>query len=149
VCAQIQQPLARALVLLRRRGGVRVSAMAQLQGRELDWSQPALLLDHGKGRQDRRVDRSAEAVASVHACLQQRPSEVPGAMVFWHQKRPSRPLSVQAIPKTLPREAHAAGLPASGHRLRPTCASDLLDQGAALVSLREGRGPASLSSSER
>jgi site-specific recombinase XerD len=139
----------RALFLVRLRGGLRVSEVAQLKVCDLDGSQQALLVKQGKGRQDRRVSLSADAVASVHACLQQRPSDVPGELVFWNQKRPSRPLSVKAIQKKIQRYANAAGLTASCHSLRHTCASDLLEQGAEIVSIREWLGHASISSSER
>jgi len=147
--AQIQHPMDRALFLLMLRGGLRVSEVAQLKVRNLDWSQQALLIEQGKGRKDRRVYRATDAVASLHACLQQRPSDVPGDMVFWNQKRPSRPLSVKAIQQKIQRYAKAAGITASCHSLRHTFASNLLEQGAELVSIRELLGHASISSSER
>jgi site-specific recombinase XerD len=92
---------------------------------------------------------SADAVASLHACLQQRPSGVPGEIVFWNRKGPSRPLSVKAIQKKIQRYAKAAGITASCHRLRHTFASNLLVQGAEIVSIRELLGHASISSRER
>ena len=147
--AQIQHPMDRALFLLMLRGGLRVSEVAQLKVRDLDWSQQALLIAQGKGRKDRRVYLSADAVASLHACLQQRPRHVPGELVFWNQKRPSRPLSVKAIQKKIQRYAKAAGITASCHSLRHTFASNLLEQGAELMSIRELLGHASMSSSER
>jgi site-specific recombinase XerD len=65
------------------------------------------------------------------------PSGVPGDVVFWNQKRPSRPLSAKAIQKKMARDANAAGIVASCHRLRQTCASNVLEQGAEIVSMRE------------
>jgi site-specific recombinase XerD len=147
--AQIHHPMDRALFLLMLRSGLRVSEVAQLKVRDLDWSQQALLIEQGKGRKDRRVYLSADAVASLHVCLQQRPSDVPGDLVFWNQKRPSRPLSVKAIQKKIQRYATAAGITASCHSLRHTFASNLLEQGAEIVSIRELLGHASISSSER
>jgi site-specific recombinase XerD len=147
--AQIQHPMDRALFLLMLRGGLRVSEVAQLKVCDLDWSQQALLVKQGKGRKDRRVYLSADAVASLHACLQHRPSDVPGDRVFWNHKRPSRPLSVKAIQKKIQRYARAAGITASCHSLRHTFASNLLEQGAEIVSIRELLGHASMSSSER
>jgi site-specific recombinase XerD len=147
--AQIHHPMDRALFLLMLRGGLRVSEVAELKMRDLDWSQQALLVEQGKGRKERRVYLSADAVASLHACLQQRPSDVPSDMVFWNQKRPSHPLSVKAIQKKIQRYAKAAGITASCHSLRHTFASNLLEQGAELVSIRELLGHASISSSER
>jgi integrase/recombinase XerD len=149
LCAQIHPPMDRALLLLMLRGGLRVSEVAPLKVRDLDWSQQALLVEPGKGRKDRWVYLSADAVASLHACLQQRPREVSGDMVVWNQKRPSHPLSVKAIQQKIPRYANAAGITASCHSLRHTCASNLLEQGADLVSMRELLGHASIASSER
>jgi site-specific recombinase XerD len=103
LCAQIHPPMDRALLLLMLRGGLRVSEVAPLKVRDLDWSQQALLVEPGKGRKDRWVSLSADAVASLHACLQQRPREVSGDMVVWNQKRPSHPLSVKAIHQKIPR----------------------------------------------
>jgi site-specific recombinase XerD len=92
---------------------------------------------------------STDAVASLRACLQQRPRGVPAEAVFWNQKRPHHPLSGKAIQKKMERYAKAAGVKASCHRLRHTFASDLLEQGAELVSIRELLGHASITSSER
>jgi site-specific recombinase XerD len=131
------------------RSGLRVSEVAQLKVRDLDWSQQALLIEQGKGRKDRRVYLSADAAASMHVCLQHRPGDVPGDLVFWNQKRPNRPLSVKAIQKKIQRYANAAGITASCHSLHHTFASNLLEQGAEIVSIRELLGHASISSSER
>jgi site-specific recombinase XerD len=84
----------------------------------------------------------------MHVCLQQRPSDVPGDLVFRNQKRPNRPLSVKAIQKKIQRYAKAAGITASCHSLRQTFASNLLEQGAEIVSIREVLGHASMSSIE-
>ena len=92
---------------------------------------------------------SADAVASLRECVQRRPSGVPGDAVFWNQKRPSRPLSVKAIQKKMARYAKAAGVVASCHSLHRTFASNLLEQGAEIVSIRELLGHASIATSER
>jgi site-specific recombinase XerD len=147
--AQIQPPMDKALFLLMLRCGLRVSAVAQLTLKAIDWSQQVVLVEQGKGRKDRRVYLSADAVASLRACLKQRPSGVPGDAVFWNQKRPSRTLAVKALQKKMARYAKAAGIVASCHRLRHTFASNLLEQGAEIVSIRELLGHASITSSER
>jgi site-specific recombinase XerD len=74
---------------------------------------------------------------------------VPEEAVFWNQKRPTRTLSVKAIQKKMARYAKAAGIVASCHTLRHTFASNLLEQGAEIVSIRELLGHASITSSER
>jgi site-specific recombinase XerD len=85
---------------------------------------------------------SADAIASLHECLKRRPATVPGDYVFWNQKRPTRVLSVKAIQKKMARYAKATGMTASCHRLRHTFASNLLEQGAEIVSIRELLGHA-------
>jgi len=147
--AQIQHPMDTALFLLMWRCGLRVSEVAQLKLKDIDWSQQAALVEQGKGRKDRRVYLSADAVAHLRECLKQRPSEVPGDAVFWNQKRPSRALSVKARQKNMARYAKAAGIVASCHRVRQTFASNVLEQGAEIVSIRELLGHASITSSER
>jgi site-specific recombinase XerD len=147
--AHIRGAMDRALCLLRLRCGLRGSAVAQLKVRDIDWTQQALRIAQGKGRKDRRVYVSADAVASLRECVPRRPSGVPGDAVFWNQKRPSRPLSVKAIQKKMARYARAAGIVASCHSLRHTFASNLREQGAEIVSIRELLGHASISASER
>jgi len=147
--AQIQHPLDKALFLLMLRCGLRVSEVAQLKMRDIDWSQQALRIEQGKGRKDRHVYLSADAVVSLQACLKQRPGVVPDNLVFWNQKRPHRPLSVKAIQKKMERYTQAAGITGSCHSLRHTFASNLLEQGAEIVSIRELLGHASITSSER
>jgi site-specific recombinase XerD len=147
--ARIQHPMDRALFLLMLRCGLRVSEVAHLKVRDIDWTQHTLLIEQGKGRKDRQVYLSADALASLQECLKRRPASVPGDMVFWNQKRPGHTLSIKAIQKKMARYAAAAGIVASCHRLRHTFASNLLEQGAEIVSIRELLGHASIASSER
>lgn len=147
--APIQHPVDKALFLLMLRGGLRVSEVAKLKLEDIDWTQQALRIEQGKGRKDRRVYLSPDAVANLRACLQLRPGTVPGGYVFWNQKRRDRSLSVKAIQKKMERYAKATGVAASCHRLRHTFASNLLEQGAEIVSIRELLGHASITSSER
>jgi site-specific recombinase XerD len=147
--ARIQQPMDRALFLLMLRCGLRVAEVAHLKVRDIDWTQQTLRIEQGKGRKDRSVYLSADALASLQECLQRRPARVPGDVVFWNQKRSGRTLSVKAIQKKMARYATAAGISASCHRLRHTFATNLLEQGAEVVSIRELLGHASITSSER
>jgi site-specific recombinase XerD len=147
--AQIHYPMDRTLFLLMLRCGLRVSEVAKLKVRDIDWAQQALRIDQGKGRHDRYVYLSADAMASLRECLQRRPGRVPGDAVFWNRKRPTRPLSVKAIQKKMARYATAAGVVASCHQLRHTFASNLLEQGAEMVSIQELLGHTSITSSER
>jgi site-specific recombinase XerD len=147
--AQIDHPMDRALFLVMLRCGLRVSEAAQLKLAQLDWEQHALHIVQGKGRKDRRVYLSPDAVASLHHCLEQHPGERAHGYVFWNRKRQGRPLTVKAIQKKIERYAKAVGLPASCHSLRHTFASNLLEYGAQVVTIRDFLGHSQIASSER
>ena len=69
--------------------------------------------------------------------------------MFWNQKRPQCALSSKGIQKKMERYAKAAGIKASCHSLRHTFASNLLEEGAEVISIKELLGHASIESSER
>jgi len=146
--AQIKNRVDRALFLLMLRCGLRVSEVAHLKVNDIDWEQKALLVEQGKGRKDRWVYLSADALESLHEGLQLRPAVVPGDYFFCNQKR-RRPLSVKAIQKKMEHYAQAAQIEASCHSRRHTFASNLLEEGAAIVSIKEFLGHESITASER
>src|SRR5256886_13502200 len=135
--AQIAHPMDHALFLVMLRCGLRVSEVAQLKLAQIDWEQPALHIVQGKGRKDRRVYMSPDAVASVQQCLAQHPGVQAQGYVFWNRKRARQPLSVKAIQKQMERYTKAAGLTSSCHSLRHTFASNLLEHGAEGVAIRD------------
>jgi len=147
--AHITHPMDHALALLMLRCGLRVSEVARLRLRDIDWSQQSIRIDQGKGRKDRIVYLSADALAGLRACLAIRPTAVPDEFVFWNQKRTHRALSAKGIQKKIERYAKAAGIKASCHSLRHTFASNLLEAGAEVISIKELLGHASIQSSER
>jgi site-specific recombinase XerD len=147
--AQITHPMDHALGLLMLRCGLRVSEVARLRLEEIDWAQQSLRIDQGKGRKDRLVYLSPDALAALRTCLAARPTVVPEGLVFWNQKRPHRALSSKGIQKKMERYARAAGIKASCHSLRHTFASNLLEAGAEVISIKELLGHASIKSSER
>jgi site-specific recombinase XerD len=147
--AQITDPMDQALFRVMLRCGLRVSEVVQLKLMHIDWDQGALWIEQGKGQKDRRVFLSADAAASLKACLTVRPRGVPNEAVFWNRKRPQAPLSIKAIQKKTERYAKAAGIRATCHQLRHTFASNLLEHGAEIVSIKELLGHAAVSSSER
>jgi site-specific recombinase XerD len=147
--AQVDHPMDRALFLVMLRCGLRVSEVAQLKLEQIDWEQQALRVVQGKGRKDRRVYMSPDAVASVQQCLAQHPGARAQGYVFWNRKRTAQPLSVKAIQKKMERYAKAAGITASCHSLRHTFASNLLEHGAEVVAIRDFLGHSQIASSER
>src|SRR6266581_8306821 len=147
--AQIAHPMDRALFLVMLRCGLRVSEVAQLKLEQIDWEQQALHIIQGKGRKDRRVYMSPDLVTSLHDCLAQHPGDPAQGSVFWNRKRVQQPLSIKAIQKKMERYAKAAGVTASCHSLRHTFASNLLEHGAEVVTIRDFLGHSQISSSER
>ncbi len=147
--AEISNEMDRALFLLMLRCGLRVSEAARLKVSDVDWEQGALIVRQGKGRKDRRVYLSPDATAGLKECLPLRPIKVPGNYLFWNQKRAGQPLSIKAIQKKMERYAKTASVTASCHSLRHTFASNLLEEGAEIVSIKEFLGHSSVTSSER
>jgi integrase len=131
------------------RCGLRVAEVVQLKVEQIDWEQQALHIVQGKGRKDRRVYLSPDALTSLRACVAIRPPGVPETYVFWNRKRPTVRLSIKAIQKKMARYAKAAGITASCHSLRHTFASNLLEYGAEIVTIQEFLGHASVTSSAR
>ncbi len=146
---QIDNPLDHALCLLMLRCGLRVSEVAKLKLGDIDWEQKSALIEQGKGRKDRVVYLSPDVIASLKTCLEQRPATVPGDLLFWNQKRKHCALSAKGIQKKVERYAKAAGIKASCHSLRHTFASNLLEEGAEVISIKELLGHSSIESSER
>ena len=124
--------------------GLRVSEVARLRLEAMDWAQRSLRIEQGKGRKDRLVSLSTAARAALRACLTARPAVVPEGLVFWNQKRPHRARSAKGIQKKMERYAKAAGIQASCHSLRHTFASNLLEAGAEVISIKELLGHASI-----
>ena len=147
--AHITHPMDKALFVVMLRGGLRVSEVVKLKLEHIDWEQRSLRIEQSKGGKDRLVYLSADAMATLQVCLAMRPKGVPGSAVFWNRKRPRAALSVPAVQKKMQRYAQAAGMAVSCHSLRHTFASNLLEHGAELVSVKELLGHATLSTSER
>ena len=116
--AHIAPPRDRALFLVMRRCGLRVSQAARLTLEPIDGEPQALQIEPGKGRKARRGYLSPGAIASLRQCPAQHPGERAPGSVLWNRKRPARPLSVKALSKKRERYAKAAGVTASCHRLR-------------------------------
>lgn len=127
--AAVENLMDRALFLLMLRGGLRVSEVVRLKVGDIDWGQKALLVEQGKGRKDRWVYLSADALSSLHECLRGRPPAAPGDYFFRNQKRKKNPLTVKAAQKKMERYARSAGIKASCHSLRHTFASNLPEEG--------------------
>ncbi len=99
--------------------------------------------------QSRRVYLSADTLEGLRECLTIRPASIPGEHFFWNQKRKKQPLSIKAIQKKMERYARAGQVAASCHSLRHTFASNLLEEGAEVTSIKEFLRHESITASER
>jgi site-specific recombinase XerD len=147
--AAISNEVDKTLFLLMLRCGLRVAEVAALKLSDIDWTERALIIRQGKGRKDRRVYLSNDILSSLEQLFSQRPRTIPEDVVFWNQKRLSQPLSIKAIQKKMERYAKSAGIKASCHSLRHTFASNLLEEGAEVIYIKEFLGHNSIASSER
>ncbi len=147
--APITNEVDKTLFLLMLRCGLRVAEVAALKLSDIDWTERALIIRQGKGRKDRRVYLSNDILSSLEQLFSQRPRTIPEDVVFWNQKRLSQPLSIKAIQKKMERYAKSAGIKASCHSLRHTFASNLLEEGAEVIYIKEFLGHNSITSSER
>jgi site-specific recombinase XerD len=146
---QIKNLMDHTLFLLMLRCGLRVSEVARLKVSDIDWEQKSLFIEQGKGRKDRIVYLSQDAFGSLKECFKRRPASMAEDYFFWNQKRKREPLRVKAIQKKMERYAKAAGVAASCHSLRHTFASNLLEEGAEVVSIKALLGHESIVSSQR
>ena len=147
--APITNEVDKTLFLLMLRCGLRVAEVAALKLSDIDWTERALIIRQGKGRKDRRVYLSSDILSSLEQLFSQRPRTIPEDVVFWNQKRLSQPLSIKAIQKKMERYAKSAGIKACCHSLRHTFASNLLEEGAEVIYIKEFLGHNSIASSER
>ncbi|MBI1744547.1 tyrosine-type recombinase/integrase [Candidatus Acetothermia bacterium] len=136
----------RAIFTLMLRAGLRVREVARLELEDVDLRAGTVLVRQGKGRRDRQVYLSADALELLRQCLAQRPSwKTP--CLFWNEKRKRRGLFSQAIQKAMERYCAKAGITGSCHRFRHSFATQLLQNGAQLTTVRECLGHRSIMSS--
>ena len=138
--AAITNEVDKMLFLLMLRCGLRVAEVAALRLSDIDWTERALIVRQGKGRKDRRVYLSNDILSSLEQLLNLRPRAVPEDALFWNQKRIYQSLSIKAIQKKMERYAKSAGIKVSCHSLRHTFASNLLEEGAEVVYIKEFLG---------
>ncbi len=154
--AEVQRLLAvvsskrdRALVVLMLRAGLRVSEAVSLDMGAI-WlpvaaQVPARLRVLGKGRKERIVYLSPAATAILVDWLVMRP-DCETSMVFVNEHR--RPLSVAGVEWLLKRYGKEVGIDLTPHRLRHTCARQLLESRMPIESLASLLGHAQISTTQ-
>lgn len=125
-------------------GGLRVSELCNLRRADIDFSAGTVRV-LGKGRKERVIPVGETAMDALAAHLDGRPADT---LVFRSPR--GLPLYSCFVGNLMKRYLTLAGLPTdlSPHKLRHSCATHLLDNGADLRVVQEQLGHASLSSTQ-
>jgi site-specific recombinase XerD len=140
----------RAMFMLMLRCGLRVVEVAGLSLGDIDLRRRRLLIHDGKGRKDRVVYISDDALLALDDYLSVRP-ESTTAKVFLVEKGSYRnqPLSVRGIQKRIEYYAQKTGLRISCHSLRHTMATQMLNADAELVTIQDLLGHRWITTTQR
>jgi site-specific recombinase XerD len=134
--------LVRAVFYLLWQGGMRVGEVEELRLEDLDSGQKRLSVRDGKGRKARTVYLTETAIHALQEYLAVR-GEGSGDHVFLFR---NAPLSKNIIRDRLKRAGGNVGVQVFPHRLRHTCATQLLNAGCRVTSIQRFLGHKELSS---
>lgn len=140
----------RAMFMLMLRCGLRVEEVANLTLAALDLRRLQLIVYEGKGRKDRIVYLSRDALDALVDYLRVRPSSRV-RKVFLVEKgvHKGKGISVRGIQKRMEYYAKKAGLKVSCHQLRHTMATQLLNADADLVTIQDLLGHSRIKTTQR
>jgi integrase len=123
-------------------GGMRVSEVEELRLEDLDFAQKRLSVRNGKGKQDRTVYLTETTIHALQAFLAVR-GEGSGDHVFLYR---NAPLKRDLIRNQLKIVGEQVGVKVYPHRLRHTCATQLLNAGCRVTSIQRFLGHKDLAS---
>jgi site-specific recombinase XerD len=140
----------RAVFMLMLRCGLRVAEVAGLSLGDIDLRRRRLVICDGKGRKDRIVYLSDDALLALDDYLAVRRASTT-QKVFLVEKGTYRdePLSVRAIQKRMEYYAKKTGLKLSCHHLRHTMATQMLNADAELVTIQDLLGHRWITTTQR
>jgi site-specific recombinase XerD len=134
--------LVRAAFYLLWQGGMRLGEVEELRLEDLDLEQKRLSVRDGKGRKDRTVYLAGTAIRALQEYLVVR-GEGSGDHVFLYRNAPLRKDIIRA---NLQYAGERVGVKVYPHRLRHTCATQLLNAGCRVTSIQRFLGHKKLSS---
>jgi integrase len=134
--------LMRAAFFLLWHGGLRLGEVEELRLEDLDWGQKRLSVRDGKGRKDRTVYLTETALCALREYLAVR-GEGSGDHVFLYR---NAPLKKDLIRARLKDAGERVGVKVYPHRLRHTCATQLLNAGCKVTSIQRFLGHKDLGS---
>jgi len=143
--------LVRAIFYLLWQGGLRISEAEELRMEDLDLAHKRISVRDGKGRKDRTVYLAPTAVSALQEYLLMRGEAAPsvsqaegsGDHVFLFR---NAPLRKDFIRGRLSAIGEKVGVKVYPHRLRHTCATQLLNAGCRITSIQRFLGHKELSS---
>ncbi|MBK6645472.1 MAG: tyrosine-type recombinase/integrase [Anaerolineales bacterium] len=134
--------LVRAAFYLLWQGGLRLGEVEELRLEDLDFSQKRLSVRDGKGKKDRTIYLTETAIHALQEYLKVR-GEGSGDHVFLYR---NAPLKKDLIRAQLKYAGERVGVKVFPHRLRHTCATQLLNAGCRITSIQRFLGHKELSS---
>jgi site-specific recombinase XerD len=140
----------KAMFMLMLRCGLRVEEVANLSLAALDLNRMQVFVYEGKGRKDRLVYLSGDALEALVNYLRVRPpSRVRKVFLVEKGTCKGAAISVRGIQKRMEYYAKRSGLKVSCHQLRHTMATQLLNADADLVTIQDLLGHARIKTTER
>ncbi len=140
----------RAMFMLMLRCGLRVAEVAGLSLGEIDLRRRRLLICDGKGRKDRIVYLSDDALLALDDYLAgRRASTTQKAFLVEKGTYRDGPLSIRAIQKRMEYYAKKTQLKVSCHHLRHTMATQMLNADAELVTIQDLLGHRWITTTQR
>ncbi|MBI3942398.1 MAG: tyrosine-type recombinase/integrase [Chloroflexi bacterium] len=140
--AQRDALLDRAAFYLMWQGGLRLGEVEELRLEDLDLAGGKLMVRQGKGLKDRTVYLTETVIRAVHAYLNVR-GMGPDDHVFLYR---NQPVKKDLLHCRIKYAGERVGVQVSPHRLRHTCATQLLNAGCRVTSIQKVLGHRRLNS---
>ena len=147
---QIKNPRDRAMFMLMLRCGLRVAEVAALTIDAIDQNRRKILVQSGKGRKDRVVYLSSDALRTLTDYLKVRPaSSSRHVLLAGKGNYRGKPISVRGIQKRIEYYRSKIGISASCHHLRHTMATQMLNADADLATIQDLLGHSKITTTQR
>lgn len=148
--AQIKTPRDRAMFMLMLRCGLRVAEVAALTIDAIDQKRRKIFVQSGKGRKDRVVYLSSDALQALTDYLKVRPaSSSRHVLLAGKGNHRGKPISVRGIQKRIEYYRSKIGMAASCHHLRHTMATQMLNADADLATIQDLLGHSKITTTQR
>ena len=125
--------------------GLRCAEVAALQIGDIDFDERVMVV-RGKGGHQRPLPITEETWTAMGRYLAEYPARH-GPLVRSY-RRPTRGLKAKYLSQSVAKWMHGAGLAATGHSLRHSCATDMLRAGAHVRDVQQALGHASLQTTQ-